>query len=512
MTSTTSGTSPSSSGTSPSASGTSPSASAPPSRIEPAVRRIAIVVIMGAIMSVLDTTIVNVALHDLTGDLHASLGSIQWVITGYLLSLAAVIPVTGWAVRRYSARRLYLIALVVFTAGSALCALATSSSELILFRVLQGIGGGMITPIGQMILVKAAGPRNLPKVMSFIGVPIVLAPVFGPTLGGLLLQTAGWQWIFLINAPVGAIALLLAWRLLPHDDAGASQAGRLDVLGLLLAAAGVVGVTFGLSSSESAGSLTAGSVLLPVIAGLALLALFVLRSRRTEHPLLDLQLFSNPAFRAASIVTFCLGAALFGAMILMPLYFQTVRGENAINTGLLLIPQGVGGGLGMFLSGRATERLGAGRTSLIGGVILAVATIPFVLVTGTTSFALIGIAMLVRGIGAGLAIMPAMTAAFSVLTREQVNDASPQLTVLQRVGGSLGTAIIAVVLQGHIAHAQAHTQAAVASGFAHTYWWVMGVTVVALAPTLLLTRIERRTRPQESPGLIPSGAPLLEAA
>jgi EmrB/QacA subfamily drug resistance transporter len=483
-----------------------------PTRIEPHVMRIAIVVIMGAIMSVLDTTVVNVALHDLSRDLHSSLGSIQWVITGYLLSLAAVIPVTGWAVRRFSARRLYLIALVVFTGGSALCALATSSSELIAFRVLQGVGGGMLIPIGQMILVKAAGPRNLPKVMSFIGVPIVLAPVFGPTLGGLLLQSVGWQWIFMINVPVGAVALTLALRLLPRDEAGTAQAGRLDVTGLVLAAAGVVGITFGLSKSESAGSLTASSVLVPVLAGIALLTLFVIHARRTEHPLLDLSLFSNAAFRAASIVTFCLGAALFGAMILMPLYFQTVRGEDAIHTGLLLIPQGLGGGLGMFLSGRVTERLGGGRTSLIGGVILALATIPFILITGTTSFFVIGAAMLVRGIGIGLSIMPAMTAAFSVLTREQVNDASPQLTVLQRVGGSLGTAIIAVVLQGHIQHG-AQTQAALASGFGHTYWWVMAVTLASLLPTLLLVRIERRAR-REQAGVrrVPAEAAMLEAA
>ena len=321
--------------------------------------RVAIVVILGAIMSVLDTTIVNVALHDLSIDLHASLGGIQWVITGYLLSLAAVIPVTGWAVRRYSARRLYLIALVVFTVGSGLCALAANSGELIAFRVLQGVGGGMLTPIGQMILVKAAGPRNLPKVMSLIGVPIVLAPVFGPTLGGLLLQSVGWEWIFMINVPIGALALTLAWRLLPHDAAGSSEAGRLDVIGLGLAAAGVVGLTYGLSESATAGTLISSSVLVPALAGLALLGLFVARSQRIERPLLDLKLFANPAFRAASIVTFCLGAALFGAMILMPLYFQTVRGEDAIQTGLLLIPQGIGGGLGMFLSGRldrATRR------------------------------------------------------------------------------------------------------------------------------------------------------------
>ncbi len=492
----------------------SPTPGAPPApapRIEPHVLRVAVVVILGAIMSVLDTTIVNVALHDLSIDLHASLGGIQWVITGYLLSLAAVIPVTGWAVRRYSARRLYLIALVVFTAGSALCALAATSGELIAFRVLQGIGGGMLTPIGQMILVKAAGPRNLAKVMSLIGVPIVLAPVFGPTLGGLLLQGVGWQWIFMINVPIGAAALLLALKLLPHDEAGTSQAGRLDIIGLVLAAAGVVGLTYGLSESETAGSLTSSSVLVPALGGLVLLALFVARSRRVERPLLDLKLFGNPAFRAASIVTFCLGAALFGAMILMPLYFQTVRGQDAISTGLLLIPQGLGGGIGMVLSGRLTDRLGAGRTSLLGGLILVFGTLPFVLISADTSFVLIGAAMIIRGIGVGLAIMPAMTAAFSVLSKDQVNDASPQLTVLQRVGGSLGTAIIAVVLQGQTEHAR--TASAAAAGFAHTYWWVMGVTLIALIPAVALARIERRAKAQPPLPIIDAvGEPILEAA
>ncbi len=469
-----------------------PAAADQPTSIEPHVKRIAFVVIVGLIMSVLDTTIVNVALHDLSIDLHGSLGTIQWVITGYLLSLAAVIPVTGWAVRRYSARRLYLVALVVFTGGSALCALAASSSELIAFRVIQGVGGGMLTPVGQMILVKAAGPRNLPKVMSFIGVPVVLAPVFGPTLGGLLLQSVGWQWIFLVNVPVGAVGLVLALRLLPHDEASAAHAGRLDIVGLVLAAAGVVGLTFGLSQSETAGSLTSPSVLVPVLAGLALVGLFVVHARRVTQPLLDLRLFGNSAFRAASLVTFCLGAALFGAMILMPLYFQTVRGEDAITTGLLLIPQGCGGGLGMFLSGRATERFGAGRTAFLGAIILAVATIPFVMITATTPFAVTGAAMIVRGVGIGLAMMPAMTAAFSVLRPEQINDASPQLTVMQRVGGSLGTAIIAVVLEHNLRHAG--TPAALGAAFGHTYWVVMGVTLAALAPTAVLVRVERRSR------------------
>src|SRR4051812_22519458 len=295
---------------------TSPSSPAalPAPRIEPHVWRIAIVVILGAIMSVLDTTIVNIALDDLSKDLHSSLDSIQWVITGYLLALAAVIPVTGWAARRFGARRLYLISLVLFTVGSALCGLAWSSGSLVAFRVLQGVGGGMLLPIGQIVLVKAAGPRNLPRVMSAIGVPIILAPVFGPTLGGLLLEHAGWQWIFLVNVPVGIVAVAVALRMLPRDEP--EEAGSLDAIGLGLVATGLVGLTYGLAQSGSSGSLTAPSVLVPGLLGVVLIAAFVRRALRIPAPLLDMRLYADRAFAAASVTTFCLGAALFGAMIL----------------------------------------------------------------------------------------------------------------------------------------------------------------------------------------------------
>ena len=245
--------------------------------------RIAVVVIVGAIMSVLDTTIVNVALHDLSLDLHASLVEIQWVITGYLLSLAAVIPVTGWAVRRYSARRLYLIALVLFTVGSALCALAAEQRELIAFRVLQGVGGGMLTPIGQMILVKAAGPHNLPKVMSAdrradrararVRSHARRAAAAGARLAVDLPDQRADRHPR-VRARLAAAA--------PGPRRHAAQAGRLDVIGLVLAAAGTVGITYGLSESETAGSLTAPSVLVPVLAGLALLGAFVARSRASS--------------------------------------------------------------------------------------------------------------------------------------------------------------------------------------------------------------------------------------
>ena len=463
--------------------------------IDSHVKRVAVVIVLGSIMSVLDTTIVNVALESLSKDLHAPLDRVQWVVTGYLLALAAVIPLCGWAVRRFSSFRVYLLALILFTASSALCGLASSLTELVAFRVLQGIGGGLLVPTGLTILVTAAGRENLPRVMSMIGVPIVLAPVFGPTVGGLLLQSVGWHAIFLVNVPVGIATIFVARRLLPRERPDKAGAGRLDWQGMILAAGGTVGITYGLSESASAGSVISKSVIIPVLVGLALVTMFVIRARRIDHPLLDMRLYRIRAYSAASVVMFCLGAALFAALILLPLYFQLARGQDAIHTGLLLIPQGVGSAAGMYRSGQATRRFGAGLTSLCGGVILVLGTVPFLFVGATTSYLLIATAMIVRGVGVGLAIMPAMTAAFSSLAHDQINDASPQLNVIQRVGGSLGTAVIAVVLQSKLVGLGSHPTAnATAAAFAQTYRWVVVLSLGALVPAAFLWRLERQAR------------------
>jgi EmrB/QacA subfamily drug resistance transporter len=469
----------------------------PSSRIEPHVWRIAIVVILGAIMSVLDTTIVNVALQTLSKDLHTSLDGIQWVVTGYLLALAAVIPVSGWAAARFGARRMYLISIVLFTLGSLLSGLAWSAGTLIAARVLQGLGGGMIMPIGQMILVRAAGPRNMARIMSAIGVPIILAPVFGPTLGGLLVDHVGWQWIFFVNLPIGVAAVFAALRLLPKEAGSPAQAGRLDALGLALVAPGLVGITYGLAQSGSAGTLVAGKVLIPLVAGIALVAAFVVRALRIPNPLLEMRLYANKAFASASLTMFALGAALFGAMVLMPLYFQTVRGEDAVATGLLIAPQGIGAAFAMGASSRFVERYGGGLVSLVGALITIAATVPFVLIDATTSYWVIGAAMIVRGFGIGMSMMPSMTAAYAVLRPDQINTATPQLNVLQRVGGSIGTAILTVVLQTGISDRGRPTPASVADAFASTYWWVLAISVIALLPTIVLTVVERRARGEQ---------------
>ena len=309
-------------------------------RIEPYVWRVAGVVVLGMLMSILDTTIVNVALRTLGHDLHSSISQIQWVVTGYLLSLAAVIPITGWAARRYGAKRVYMTSLVLFTAGSALCAVAASTTALVLFRVLQGVGGGMLMPVGQLIMAQVAGPKRMGRVMGVVAMPAMMGPILGPVAGGLILQNLHWSWIFLVNVPIGVVAFIAGWRTIPRDGirpcraAGRRRAGpaleRLERDRLRPRQLG------------AHGSLTAPAVVWPIVAGLVLAGVFCRHALRVERPLLDVRLYANRVFGAASLTTFCLGAALFGAMILVPLYYQEVRHESVIVTGLLTGPQGLG--------------------------------------------------------------------------------------------------------------------------------------------------------------------------
>src|SRR6476469_4000656 len=258
-------------------------------RIDAHVWRVSAVVLVGSVMSILDTTIVNVALATLGRELHSTIAQIQWVVTGYMLALAAVIPVTGWAARRSGAKRVYLLSLVLFPAGSVLCGLATTTTQLIVFRVLQCVGGGMILPIGQMMMADAAGPKRMGRVMSIVAVPAMLAPILGPTIGGLIVDNASWRWIFFVNLPVG-----------------------------------VIGAT---------GSFTAPKAIVPLISGLVLIGVFALHALRVPKPLLDIRLYRRPTFASASVAMFCLAGALFGGMILMPLYWQQIRGESVVTTG-----------------------------------------------------------------------------------------------------------------------------------------------------------------------------------
>jgi EmrB/QacA subfamily drug resistance transporter len=476
-------------------------------RIDAYVWRISAVVILGSIMSILDTTIVNVALDTLSRELHSSISNIQWVVTGYMLSLAAVIPITGWAARRFGAKRVYLVSLVLFTAGSALCGLASTATELIIFRVVQGVGGGMLMPVGMLMMADTAGPKRMGRVMSIMAVPVMLAPILGPTLGGLILDSVSWRWIFYVNVPIGVIAVIAALRILPSVKP--EPTGRLDYLGLVLMATGFPLITYGLAEIGVTGGFSSPKVVIPLILGVLLVLTFVWHALRVRNPLLNVRLYRRPTFSTASIAMVALAAALFGGMILLPLYWQSIRHYDVLVTGLLTAPQGLGAAIVMPIAGRLTDRIGGGPLTLLGAVLTTVATIPFGLIGPHTSIVFLSFAMLFRGFGIGFAFMPAMSAAFASLERSELPDATPQLNVLQRVGGSVGTAVLAVVLQRSLTGA--HTLSAAASAYGTAFWAATGLTAIAIIPSLLLMRAERRARAAHAGEPPPSEGEVAEA-
>src|SRR5581483_6208284 len=458
-----------------------------PLKIERHVWVISGVVILGMIMSILDTTIVNVALDTLSKDLHSSISEVQWVVTGYLLALAAVMPVTGWMARRFGAKRVYLISLALFTLGSIACGLSNTLVALVVFRVLQGIGGGMIMPLAQLIMAQVAGPQRMGRVMGVVSMPAMLAPILGPVVGGLILQNLHWSWIFFVNAPIGVLEIYLGWRMLPETDSG--EAGPLDRLGLALLPASAALTIFAISELGSGAPFGSFEVLAPLVVGILLGVAFCMHALRIPRPLLDIRLYKNKVFAGASFTTFGLGAALFGAMILVPLYYQSVRHLSVIDTGLLNGPQGIGALIMMPIAGRLTERYGGGRIAIVGVSLLAISTIPLAFIDENSSYVTISAVLFVRGISIGLGFMPAMTAAFAAMKPEQLSDATPQITVVMRLGSAVGVAILAVVLQR--GSEGAHSTAQLADAFAHTYWWAFGIALLSLLPCLMLLRAER---------------------
>lgn len=469
------------------------------SGLSPEVRRIAAVVVVGAIMSILDTTIVNIGLDTLSRDLDAPLSTIQWVATAYLLALATVIPLTGWAAERFGAKRMWMLSVAAFVVTSVLCGVAWNVEVLIAFRVLQGLAGGMIMPIGIITLAQTAGPRNMGRVMSIVGVPMLLAPVFGPLLGGVIIDYLSWPWLFYVNVPFGVLGLLLAWRRMQDDRAAGhhEHAGKLDIPGLLLLAPGVALIVYGLSEVAATGTMLGWQELGPVTIGSVMAALFAWRSWRHDFPVVDVRLLRGRGFAAATVTMTFAGAALFGGMVLLPLYYQLDRGLDAIAVGLLLAPQGIGAAVAMRWSGALTDRYGGGPMVTAGLLVLLVGTIPFALVTGSTPYWLLFLALLVRGVGLGFTLMPTMASAYALLDHHEVPRATPMLNVLQRIGGAIGVAILTVILQRALDDAAAQTGTdpgdAIAGAFGTAYWWSMAMVAVALLPALYLWREQRRT-------------------
>jgi len=465
------------------------------------------VVMLGAVMSILDTTVVNVAIDRLSVDFHSSLTTIQWVVTGYTLSLATVIPLSGWASDRFGTKRLYLTSLVLFTLGSVLSGLAWSSASLIGFRILQGLGGGMIMPAVMTIVTQKAGPQRMGRVMGILGVPMLIAPIIGPILGGWLVDNASWRWIFFINLPIGIIAFISGLLVLDPDRPSPSR--RLDWIGMLLLSPGLALLIYGLAESSPYGF---GDVRAwgPLLAGAVLIAGFFAHSFRAREPLIDLRTFTQTRAGASAVVFTLFSIAFFGALLLVPLYYQSVRDASALSAGLLLVPQGVGAMVTMPIAGRLTDRYGPKYLPAAGIPLLVIGLAPFAFVTATTSYVLLCGFNVVLGLGMGLAMMPTMTAAMQAVPREAIPRVSTAMNIIRQGGASIGTAVMTVLLstaiKGRLSSIPAvrnggngfaslqtlspaqHARivSPLANAFAHTFVWALVLLGVALVPALVM--------------------------
>jgi EmrB/QacA subfamily drug resistance transporter len=451
-----------------------------PEKLDPALVRMSLILVVGGLAPIFDTTIVSVALHTLSVKLDAPVTTVQWVTTAYLLALGIAVPLSTWGLARFGGKRLWIFSLTVFLVGSVGASLAWNVGSLIAWRVVQGIGGGLILPVVATLIFQAAGGRSLGRLVTYVALPGLLGPVLGPLIGGAILTHLSWRYMFWVNVPFCVVGILLAWRYL-HIDAPArpgpaAAKPRLDVRGLLLLAPGTSAVLLGLANAGTAAGFAHRDAIIPLIIGVALLAAFTGYALRTSHPLVQVRLLARRSVASSTAVLFFSGFSLYGVLILLPLYYQDVRGATALGAGILLVPQGIGTLLSRTVVGPKIDRFGSRVIALAGFAVVTAATVPFALAGPHTSEWLLALWMVIRGLGLGAVVLPVTVAGYIGLDKEQIPHSSVLTRTATQIGGSFGTAVLAVILEGAIA---AHP-ATLADAFHLAFWWSAGFSAVAM--------------------------------
>lgn len=436
-----------------------------PDKLDAALLRIAGVCGLASMMAFLDSTVVAVAQRTFVAEFGSTQAIVAWTMAGYLLAMAAVTPLTGWAADRFGTKRLFMGSVLVFTLGSLLCAISPNIWALIIFRVVQGLGGGMLLPLSFMILTRAAGPKRLGRLVAVGAVPFMIGPIGGPILGGWLIAAYGWKWIFLINLPIGLAAVVLAAILFPRDHPKPSEA--LDVIGALLLSPGVAALLAGLSAIPGRRAVTDPYVLAPAVVGLSLITAFVFHAlHRTDHPLIDLRLFQNRVVARANVTQLLFAATFFGVGLLAPSYFQVALHQSPKQAGIQMVAMGVGVVLMMPLAGVATDKVGPGRIVLIGLPLMAAGlglfTIGIARHAGYAPILLAG--LMIFGLGVGCTSTPLTAACVQSLAPQQVARGTTLLSVNDQLGGSIGAALMAVLLTYQFNRGQAGAPDSVEAG------------------------------------------------
>ncbi len=402
------------------------------------------VLITGGFMAILDTSIVNIAIPKLESVFSVNTAAVQWVVTIYMLTLGVVVPLAGYLGERFGYRRIYVLSLLIFTVGSALSGLSWSLPVLIMFRVFQALGGGLIMPITMSMVYRMVPRERIGTAMGFWGLGIIVAPAIGPALGGWLVQYVNWRLIFYINVPIGVVGSLLALAYVPKFPS--MMTGSFDFGGFFLSAGGLFGLLLALSEGQTWGWNSEAIVIL-LAASVLLLVLFALWELSVKHPLLNLRVFAHGSFAMANLLVIVVTVSMYSGVFYVPLFLQTVVGYGALQTGLMMMPAALASALMMPVSGRLYDRIGARPIVLVGLLILAYTTFLLHRLSTTTPVADVVLWLTLRGFGIGMAMMPATTAGMSAVPTALVGSGSAINNIMQRVAGSFGLAFMTAVLQ-----------------------------------------------------------------
>uniref|UniRef100_A0A7V4XUD4 DHA2 family efflux MFS transporter permease subunit n=1 Tax=Acidobacterium capsulatum TaxID=33075 RepID=A0A7V4XUD4_9BACT len=449
--------------------------------LPPGIWKIVAVTVCGTLLAQMDATVVNVSLSQLAADLHASLQWIQWVTSGYLLALALTLPLNGWLVERLGAKRVYLLCFTGFTLSSALCAMSWSANSLIGFRILQGMSGGLMAPMAQLMIARAAG-KQMAQVAGYAVVPVLLGPIAGPVLAGAILQYATWHWLFLINVPIGILGIVLAILFLPRDGHEERSSRKLDIGGLLLLSPALVLLLYGMEHLNGRVGLAAFGL------SLTLLAAFFYKARQDgEHALLDLKLLRRRVFATAAMTQFTGNGLLFAAQMLVPVYLMRGAGESPSMTGWLMAPIGLGMMITSPFVGRLTQRYGIRGTSSRGAMLALVSTLLLIFMSmEKLNPWLLGAVLFLRGMGTSAIGIPSMSAAYASVPKAELPMATTSLNIVQRLGGPTLTTLCAGFLGWRLGGA--HIGAGRPEAFPESFTLLCGLQLLLWLATLRLPR------------------------